>query len=87
MVAVSDGDSLWGLQEHLLAVIADTERAANYQRGGGKGTRPKPLPRPGVGPKKDRLGGGSYTEDEVRAFLDGTDGRRWVDKQTRTVTT
>lgn len=45
---VSDGDSLWGLQEQLLAGVYDAMQGMLWQNGGGKGTRPKPLPRPGV---------------------------------------
>jgi len=39
---------LWKITDHLLAVVADALHAANWQRGGGKGQRPTPLPRPGV---------------------------------------
>lgn len=39
---------LWKLTDHLLAVIADALHGANWQRGGGKGLKPKPLPRPGM---------------------------------------
>lgn len=37
----------WGVGEHLLAGIFDTLQGANYQRAGGKGPKPKPIPRPG----------------------------------------
>lgn len=40
-------DVLWSLTDHLLAVIADALHGANWQRGEGKGTKPKPIPRPG----------------------------------------
>lgn len=86
VVAVSNGESIWGLTEQLLAIVADTLSAANYQRAGGKGTRPRPLPRPGVGAKKERIAGGSYSPQQIRAFLDGTDGRRWVEDKSRSVT-
>lgn len=39
-------DSAWTVQEHLTALLADILQAANWQRGGGKGSQPKPLPRP-----------------------------------------
>lgn len=39
---------LWNITDHLLAVIADALHGANWQRGGGKGMQPKPIPRPGV---------------------------------------
>ena len=43
---------LWKLEHHLLAGVLDALNAANWQRGGGKGTRPKPVTRPGVGAQK-----------------------------------
>lgn len=36
----------WSMNTHLLALIADVLAGANWQRGGGKGKRPKPIPRP-----------------------------------------
>lgn len=36
----------WGPTEHLLAGVFDVLQVANWQRTG-KGSRPKPLPRPG----------------------------------------
>jgi hypothetical protein len=39
---------LWGVTDHLLAVVADALHNANWQRGGGKGSKPQPIPRPGV---------------------------------------
>jgi hypothetical protein len=37
----------WSQTHELLAAILDTLRAGNWQRSGGKGTRPKPMRRPG----------------------------------------
>ncbi|MGW1134428.1 hypothetical protein [Streptomyces griseoluteus] len=57
-VASGDEDSIWGLQEHLTAVVIDELRSANWQRAneGAKKSeqtpRPKPFPRPGVGSSK-----------------------------------
>ena len=46
---VSNGrDSAWSLDSQLLALIVDVLSVANYQRGGGKGSKPKPIQRPGV---------------------------------------
>ncbi|MFF0777097.1 hypothetical protein [Streptomyces sp. NPDC003720] len=62
-IATGDEDSIWGLQEHLTAVVIDELRAANWQRaneGAEKSKlspRPKPFPRPGVG-------GGKKTADK-----------------------
>lgn len=39
---------LWTVTDHLIAVAVDALHNANWQRGGGKGLRPKPIPRPGV---------------------------------------
>lgn len=39
--------ALWGSTEHLLAGMFDVLQGANWQRGGGKGTRPRPIERPG----------------------------------------
>jgi len=36
----------WGTGDYLLAQAVDLLAGANYQRGGGKGRRPKPIPRP-----------------------------------------
>lgn len=44
----------WGVSEHLLAVAIDVLQGANWQRGGGKGSRPKPLPRPKSKPEQER---------------------------------
>lgn len=62
---------MWGLQEHLLANIADVLRGANWQRGGGKGSKPKPMPRPGVGPAKrtEHHGHTDRSPEEVAAYL------------------
>ena len=46
--AMVEESSQWGVTEHLLALVVDVLAVANWQRGGGKGSRPKPLPRPGA---------------------------------------
>ncbi len=46
MAVVGEG-AAWTLTDYLLALLVDVERLALWQRGG-KGPRPKPLPRPGV---------------------------------------
>ena len=38
----------WGLTEQLLAELVDELRLFQWRLGGGKGARPKPLPRPGA---------------------------------------
>lgn len=39
-------DAAWTMEAHALAAISDGVAAGNWQRGGGKGARPKPAPRP-----------------------------------------
>lgn len=67
-------DVAWGLNEQLLAATLDTLRAANYQRAGGKGSKPKPLPRPGVTKKTEseplHHGKTDRDPDDVIAYLD-----------------
>lgn len=46
-VAAASGE-VWSRTDQLLAAVFDALNAANWQRGGGKPPRPKPLPRPGV---------------------------------------
>jgi hypothetical protein len=41
-------DHHWNLGNQLLAAIADRIGQGNWQRGGGKGQRPRPIKRPGV---------------------------------------
>lgn len=70
--AINGTDALWGLPEHLLATIADALHMGNWQRGGGKGRRPKPISRPGNERKKvTKIGGGTtMTMAQARAWLD-----------------
>lgn len=50
---VTGGESQWGLQEHLQASLFDAVQAIIWQNSGGKGPRPKPLPRPGQSEHSD----------------------------------
>lgn len=51
------GDTvLWGITDHLLATVADALIAGNWQRGGGKGRKPDPIPRPGAEESGQTLG-------------------------------
>jgi hypothetical protein len=65
----SDG-AVWGLQEQLLAAAVDALSAGNWQRGG-KGPRPKRLPRPGVDSKQRRHFGRptNHSPHEVAEYL------------------
>lgn len=57
--AVHGAESIWGLQEHLLALVADLLNVANWQRAGDESAkRPDQIPRPGV----NKHGGEQMTE-------------------------
>jgi hypothetical protein len=62
-------EALWGLREMLLAQAVDELRGANWQRSGSKGRRPKPIERPGVGPKHERFGSQRVPQAEVLGRL------------------
>lgn len=78
----TDGESAWQIPEQLAALTVDVLALANWQRGGGKGRRPKPIGRPGVKPAVDetKFGGvETYSVDEMRRMLAGEDGTTWVE--------
>jgi hypothetical protein len=56
----------WGLQEQLTANVADAVNGGNWQRSGGRGHKPKPIPRPGVGAKAETFKGRSVPLDEMK---------------------
>jgi hypothetical protein len=56
----------WTVTVQMLAVIADRLAQANWQRSGGKGARPRPIPRPD---QKRRIGTASMSMDEMDAIL------------------
>lgn len=59
------------MNEQLLALAIDTLRHGNWQRGGGKGAKPKPVPRPGAQKGSEtRHGRTDRSPDEVVAYLD-----------------
>ncbi len=60
----SEGRLQWTVTDYLLATVVDLLAGANWQRSGGKGSRPKPIPRP-VAPLHD-------DDDDVEAIaIDG----------------
>jgi hypothetical protein len=69
-MALGDEDSIWGLQEHLTAVVIDELRSANWQRANEGAQRPKPhpkpFPRPGVGGKAKRVDKNGPERHEAR---------------------
>ena len=63
------GDAaFWTVDTHLLAGVLDALNGANFQRGGGKGKRPDPVPRPGEQTTETPASG------ESSALFSGTDG-------------
>lgn len=74
--AILGEDALWTLSNHLLATVADRIAGGNWQRGGGKGGRPKPIRRPGTGGGRTTYGGKhGRTNEEVTAALNAAAGR------------
>lgn len=66
----------WTLEEHLLAAIVDQLAAANWQRGGGKGSRPEPISPLAKKAKPERIGNVEpANQDEIRAVLAANAGR------------
>ncbi|MBW3663576.1 MAG: DUF5361 domain-containing protein [Actinobacteria bacterium] len=60
----------WSVSDHLLAAAVDALNAGNWQRGGGKGRRPKPVARPGEKPKDQRrFGTGKMSLSQAQAFF------------------
>lgn len=75
-VLAQDPDAVWGLSEQLLAAAVDVLVWANYQQAGGKGTKPKPIPRPGVGSRSGERHGKTNLPPErareiLRAYISG----------------
>lgn len=62
---------VWGMTEHLLAVIADEIAVGNWQRQGRpNATRPKPIPRPGMQePEMRHFGKGALPLSELDAWI------------------
>ncbi len=62
----------WSSTEYLLAAAVDALAAANWQRGGGKGRKPKPIPRPGDEPDMSvhSFGTASIPLADAKEFFD-----------------
>lgn len=65
-------DAVWTIDRHLAALTVDQLAVANWQRGTAKKKDyPKPIPRPGVGTGKPRIGDASrLTPAAARELLD-----------------
>jgi hypothetical protein len=68
----------WTPEAHLLAMAVDALHGANWQRSGGKGRKPKRLPRPGEVSTAQAIGK-SMPLDELKARLDAWHARSEAD--------
>jgi hypothetical protein len=66
--AIDPDNAAWGLAEQLLAAAVDALHTANWQRGG-KGARPKRIPRPGTRPRSQTVGHVERSDEEVAEYL------------------
>lgn len=69
VAALQGAPYAWGDQEHLLATLIDLTAAGVWQRGGGKGPRPRPVVRPGD-PLPGRHIGTARPLNELKPLLD-----------------
>ena len=60
--------AFWTVDTHLLAGVLDALNGANFQRSGGRGKRPSPVPRPGEKSTAEP------TRDDSSTLFGGTDG-------------
>lgn len=72
--------SFWGPAEHLLALQIDQLNARLWQAGGGKGTQPQPITRPGAAEEKPdtettKTLGDEIAEEDLEAYLLALNGR------------
>jgi hypothetical protein len=72
LVRILNPKAAWTSTEYLLANAVDALQGANWQRGGGKGARPKPIVRPGSNDRKHF--GKARSIGETRDLFD-----RWRD--------
>ena len=66
-----DDDTSWSVTDYLLAMVADNTSFRLYQAAGGKGKKPKPVPRPG---DVKRYGGDALPVTEMAEWL----GDDWI---------
>ena len=60
--------AFWTVDTHLLAGVLDALNGANFQRSGGRGKRPSPVPRPGEKSTAEPI------RDDSSTLFGGTDG-------------
>ena len=61
-----DDDTSWSVTDYLLAMVADNTAFRLYQAAGGKGKKPKPVPRPG---DVKRYGGDALPVADMQEWL------------------
>ena len=66
-----DDDTSWSVTDYLLALVADNTAFRLWQAAGGKGRKPKPIPRPG---DTKKYGGDSLPVDQMADWL----GEGWT---------
>lgn len=60
-----EDDTSWSISDYLLALIADQSALRLWQAGGGRGSKPKPVPRPGDEPTQKHYGTAEPVESIV----------------------
>jgi len=74
LCAAVNGAAPWSRLEVLMASQIDSTRAGNWQRGGGKGPKPKPIKVPGYDTNEQVIGK-PLPIDEVQNYLNSRNGR------------
>lgn len=70
-MAANPDSAMWGLTEHLLALVCDYLAAGNWQRGGDShAQRPDPIPRPGVVSDAHHINSEAVSLEEMEAWLE-----------------
>ena len=65
-----DPNTIWTLTDVLLALLSNQTAMANWQRGGGKGAKPKLIRLPWESkPEGQKITGDKMTIDEARTWL------------------
>lgn len=68
--AVTNSPRQWRWIEHLLAASVHAAQSGNWQRGGGKGRRPRPIKPPGASEADETTVGQALPIDLARRLLD-----------------
>jgi hypothetical protein len=74
-LAMAVNGEMWERSDFLLAALVDSVRAGNWQRGGGKGPKPKPIETPGAKANASQNYGKAVDLNSVRDWLLFRNGR------------